>query len=516
MGRLPVPVSIGLLIACFACSNSESDIESNKPPLYNFRIKSDGGLEGVNCTSEDSMAWYLQARQSLRQGRYRESIALFQLVQRSGCKHYKLFQDLSVAFSHSDMHSLAHSSARLALRYSQCSLKSPSESKLRCDTPELVLNYMAARDRIDQGMELSEVLRLLQLYIQFACARDADGNLACHGQGAARAIVECWRMGQYTCSNWLNWDVMISLLAAAVESDLMKCNLQNSEENSSLANSDACYSIVQPWEATVFPLENELVLEIARLRMKSLEKQSRILFPGQRFKYLATVQNMRVGLLVHKISGLASGLLRDFLTSPLPLAERRGLQFSFIIFSWEVSPENSSSPKHVPNVAYKSLQAVQTVIGLQMLNEFEAASRINSEGVKILMELMGWIPEGRQHLSLETMTFRPAPVQISRDVHSTSGGGPIDYLIADRIALPPELASLQPESLLLTTPSFFPNSHFLNYEFALNWTKKSANCEWDKGLFAVLGLYEYYKLDPTIFGVWARMAFYTRVSKTKV
>eukprot|EP00960_Hanusia_phi_P047269 758320-Hanusia_phi.AAC.2 len=110
---------------------------------------------------------------------------------------------------------------------------------------------------------------------------------------------------------------------------------------------------------------------------------------------------------------------------------------------------------------------------------------------------------------------RPAPVQISRDVHSTSGGGPIDYLIADRIALPPELASLQPESLLLTTvvgrwmkwiwfddvcqPSFFPNSHFLNYEFALNWTKKSANCEWDKGLFAVLGLYEYYKLDPYAF-----------------
>ncbi|EKX40167.1 hypothetical protein GUITHDRAFT_113647 [Guillardia theta CCMP2712] len=525
MGCGKVKFVIGLLLMVLVHVNSDVEAKLEKPPLYNFRVRSDGKLEGEGCVSESSSTWYREAVLLLGQQRYRESAALLKLVERCGCKHYKLFQDMSVALSHVESHYMAYVSASLALGHSEClRFLTTGGSVPHCDAPELLLNYIAARDRIGQGMELSAALRLFDVYIQLACKRDAGGNIACHGQSAARAIVECWRIGQYTCSNWFSWDVMSSLLTAAVESDVRKCKRQRSQENTSTADQGVCYSIVQPWEATVFPLEHEHVVEIARLRINSLVKQNQVKFPAQVFKFSASQNNLiRVGLVVHKISGLESGLLRDFLTSPVSLAGQQASRFSFTLFSWEVSPSISLAPQDVPNAGYKGLHAIARVVGLELLNEFEAASRINSEEINILMDFMGWIPEGRQSLTLETMAFRPAPVQVSRDVHSTSGGGPIDYLLADRVALPPELAALQPDSLLLTTPSFFPNSHFFNYDFAYNWTEEPVMsklrsneleysclfykdaCEWSKDAVAILGLYEYYKLDPTIFRIWAQM-----------
>uniref|UniRef100_A0A7S4UUF2 O-GlcNAc transferase C-terminal domain-containing protein n=1 Tax=Guillardia theta TaxID=55529 RepID=A0A7S4UUF2_GUITH len=507
MGCGKVKFVIGLLLMVLVHVNSDVEAKLEKPPLYNFRVRSDGKLEGEGCVSESSSTWYREAVLLLGQQRYRESAALLKLVERCGCKHYKLFQDMSVALSHVESHYMAYVSASLALGHSEClRFLTTGGSVPHCDAPELLLNYIAARDRIGQGMELSAALRLFDVYIQLACKRDAGGNIACHGQSAARAIVECWRIGQYTCSNWFSWDVMSSLLTAAVESDVRKCKRQRSQENTSTADQGVCYSIVQPWEATVFPLEHEHVVEIARLRINSLVKQNQVKFPAQVFKFSASQNNLiRVGLVVHKISGLESGLLRDFLTSPVSLAGQQASRFSFTLFSWEVSPSISLAPQDVPNAGYKGLHAIARVVGLELLNEFEAASRINSEEINILMDFMGWIPEGRQSLTLETMAFRPAPVQVSRDVHSTSGGGPIDYLLADRVALPPELAALQPDSLLLTTPSFFPNSHFFNYDFAYNWTEEPDACEWSKDAVAILGLYEYYKLDPTIFRIWAQM-----------
>ena len=95
----------------------------------------------------------------------------------------------------------------------------------------------------------------------------------------------------------------------------------------------------------------------------------------------------------------------------------------------------------------------------------------------------------------------------------------MDYIIADRVALPPEYAPLFVEAVLSMPPSLLPNSHRSNYPSVTSVTVHTSrtlrgageregegegeeDCEWGAGKVALLALYEHYKLDPQLFQRW--------------
>ena len=109
-----------------------------------------------------------------------------------------------------------------------------------------------------------------------------------------------------------------------------------------------------------------------------------------------------------------------------------------------------------------------------------------------------------------------------KEVHATSGAPFMDYIIADRVALPPEYAPLFVEAVLSLPPSFLPNSHRSNYPSVSSVTMHPSrtlrgagereregegeeDCEWGADKVALLALYEHYKLDPRLFQRWVSL-----------
>ena len=72
-----------------------------------------------------------------------------------------------------------------------------------------------------------------------ACRVDASGALACTARGAISGIVDLWRLGQLSFSNWDSWTEDERLLTVAVEADVERCRAQAPGER---------FSVVQPWE----------------------------------------------------------------------------------------------------------------------------------------------------------------------------------------------------------------------------------------------------------------------------
>jgi hypothetical protein len=75
--------------------------------------------------------------------------------------------------------------------------------------------------------------------VGIACRVDASGALACTARGAISGIVDLWRLGQLSFSNWDSWIEDERLLTVAVEADVERCRAQAPGER---------FSVVQPWE----------------------------------------------------------------------------------------------------------------------------------------------------------------------------------------------------------------------------------------------------------------------------
>ena len=159
-----------------------------------------------------------------------------------------------------------------------------------------------------------------------------------------------------------------------------------------------------------------------------------------------------IGFVVHKQQGLMSGLLRDLLTSPLSHRGHRGGGAgggagpsapsyhhapTLLLFAWDMAthahPANArvvdargreggreaerqggkeeEEGREAP-VSLNELGGMDERVGLGGLRAAEAAQLVNVRRVHVLVDLMGWIPEGRQSPTLETFAMRPCAVQV--------------------------------------------------------------------------------------------------------
>ena len=155
-----------------------------------------------------------------------------------------------------------------------------------------------------------------------------------------------------------------------------------------------------------------------------------------------------IGFVVHKQQGLMSGLLRDLLTSPLSHSGHRGggggggghraasyhHAPTLMLFAWDIAARTRSASARVVDargreggreggseeeegreapVFPNTLGGMDERVGLGGLRAAEAAQLVNDRRVHVLVDLMGWIPEGRQAPTLETFAMRPCAVQVA-------------------------------------------------------------------------------------------------------
>lgn len=161
----------------------------------------------------------------------------------------------------------------------------------------------------------------------------------------------------------------------------------------------------------------------------------------------------------------------------------------FEIVVYDLSADDGSE------VRQRVLAGADRVVALADDDDAAAARRIAADGVDLLLDLGGYNDRARPGI----LARRPAPVQISWLAFMASTGAPwIDYVIADRVALPDCVREHFSEACLRLPASFFP------CDYAASPIQAGARASYglpaDKRLLAAL--HAPYKIDPEIFAVW--------------
>jgi predicted O-linked N-acetylglucosamine transferase (SPINDLY family) len=129
----------------------------------------------------------------------------------------------------------------------------------------------------------------------------------------------------------------------------------------------------------------------------------------------------------------------------------------------------------------------------------DIAEAINADGVDILVDLAGITT----HSQPDIFAFRPAPLQVSYlGFPGTLGADYIQYRITDRVASPPSQRDYWSEKLV-----FLPDTFYI-YDDAeplapAPVSRREYGLPEDGLVYCVF--HNYYKIDPEIFDVWARI-----------
>ena len=144
-------------------------------------------------------------------------------------------------------------------------------------------------------------------------------------------------------------------------------------------------------------------------------------------------------------------------------------------------------------------------VDLYQLPASEAAKKINSDGIDILVDVMGYI----QNATPEIFALKPAPVQISFLAYpGTMGAEFIDYLISDEVALPPEDQKYFSEQIIYMPDSYFVTNDKM--QIADTPSKDSCGLPDDKFIFCCFNKTN--KIDSRTMDAWAEILKQTKDS----
>lgn len=144
------------------------------------------------------------------------------------------------------------------------------------------------------------------------------------------------------------------------------------------------------------------------------------------------------------------------------------------------------------------IDGLDNYVDIGTLDRDAAAQRIRADGIEILIDLKGHTQGHR----LDIMARRPAPVQATfLGFPGGTGTNFIDYVIADRIVLPPEHRAFFTEQ-----PAWLPHSYMPPGQ-PLPKGKAGRRADWglpEDG--AVLASFNNgYKIEPVLFDAWMRI-----------
>ncbi|MFW6239653.1 MAG: tetratricopeptide repeat protein, partial [Thermodesulfobacteriota bacterium] len=135
-------------------------------------------------------------------------------------------------------------------------------------------------------------------------------------------------------------------------------------------------------------------------------------------------------------------------------------------------------------------------LDIRNLSHPEAARAIRADGVDILVDLMGHT----LHSRLEIFALRPAPIQIAfLGYPGTTGAAFMDYILADRVVLPPEHAGFFTER-----PIYLPHTYQANETFGpVGSPPDRAAAGLPETGFVFCSFNQSYKITAALFDRWA-------------
>jgi len=143
--------------------------------------------------------------------------------------------------------------------------------------------------------------------------------------------------------------------------------------------------------------------------------------------------------------------------------------------------------------------AVDHFIDIRKLSDLSAAKLINRLGIDVLVDLKGHTHDSR----LKIFAYRPAPIQVAYlGFPGTTGAAFIDYLIADRVVLPPSSQKYYSEKVIYLPHSYRPTDNKLKIP-SLKFSRQDFGLPQDKFVFASFNTP--YKIEPDMFDAWARI-----------
>jgi protein O-GlcNAc transferase len=165
----------------------------------------------------------------------------------------------------------------------------------------------------------------------------------------------------------------------------------------------------------------------------------------------------------------------------------------FETFAYSHGPEDHSE------LSMRLRNAFDKFIDLRKMTDDEAAKRIKTDRIDILVELKGFTKGARTGISAR----RPAPVQVSFiGFPGTMGAGFIDYIIADPFVLPMDQQPFYSEKIVHLTHCYQPND---SKRLISNIAPTRAGCNLPDQGFVFCSFNNTYKITPEFYGIWMRL-----------
>jgi protein O-GlcNAc transferase len=213
-------------------------------------------------------------------------------------------------------------------------------------------------------------------------------------------------------------------------------------------------------------------------------------------RYPATREVWNVNKRAHtKIRlGYLSGEFRAQATAYLmaELYERHDRQKFEVIAFDNGSKDDSPTRKRLES-------AIDKFVDISKISDLAAAQKIAAEETDILINLNGYFGEFR----MGVFARKPAPIQVNYlGFPGTLGAGYIDYIIADRVVIPPDECQHYRESVV-----WLPDSYQVNDSRRLvsNAVPSRAECGLPDDAFVFCSFNQGFKLTPDMFSAWMRI-----------
>jgi protein O-GlcNAc transferase len=162
----------------------------------------------------------------------------------------------------------------------------------------------------------------------------------------------------------------------------------------------------------------------------------------------------------------------------------------FEIFGYACNADNGSMYRRLLS------RACDHFIDIHDCSDIDAARQIHSDGIHILVDMMGYSQDNRIHIT----AMRPAPVQASYlGFLGTTGAPFIDYIIADPIVIPPEQAIHYAEKIAYLPYCYQANDDELPMA-AEEYSRKDYHLPADGVVYCCFN--QPYKIDARLFAIW--------------
>jgi protein O-GlcNAc transferase len=254
-----------------------------------------------------------------------------------------------------------------------------------------------------------------------------------------------------------------------------------------LATAETSAAPARPMLVTQLPIPVSEREQLSIARAMTRVRTGRLTALRERlgFRYPVREGRLRVAYLSSEFRNHATAhLIQDL----FGLHDRDG----FEVFAYSTGPDDGSSYR-------RRIQSDSDRFhDLHHADPVELARRIHADGIDILVDLHGHSGNSR----LEALALRPAPIQAGYlGYPGTTGAEFIDYLIADRIVVPPESVEFYDERL-----AWLPGCYQIN---SARPRTGQQHGRIEQGLpergFVFCCFNGAHKIDPTLFGIWMRL-----------